>query len=61
MSKYPFESIEPKWQKYWDEKKTFKVTEDEKFPKDKRLLQQDYTQDILKATLQQIFTAATFV
>jgi leucyl-tRNA synthetase len=37
MSKYPFESIEPKWQKYWDEKKTFKVTEDEKFPKDKRM------------------------
>ena len=37
MSKYPFESIEPKWQKYWDEHKTFKVTEDEKFPADKRM------------------------
>nr|WP_318706272.1 leucine--tRNA ligase [uncultured Treponema sp.] len=37
MSKYPFESIEPKWQKYWDEHKTFKVTEDEKFPKEKRM------------------------
>lgn len=37
MSKYPFESIEPKWQKYWDDNKTFKVTEDEKFPKEKRM------------------------
>ncbi|MCQ2589956.1 MAG: class I tRNA ligase family protein, partial [Treponema sp.] len=37
MSKYPFESIEPKWQKYWDEHKTFKATEDEKFPKEKRM------------------------
>lgn len=37
MSKYPFESIEPKWQKYWDENKTFKVTEDEKYPKEKRM------------------------
>ncbi|MDD5930604.1 MAG: leucine--tRNA ligase [Spirochaetales bacterium] len=37
MSKYPFESIEPKWQKYWDEHKTFKVTEDEKYPADKRM------------------------
>lgn len=37
MSKYPFESIEPKWQKFWDENKTFRVTEDEKFPKEKRM------------------------
>ncbi|MCQ2583328.1 MAG: leucine--tRNA ligase [Treponema sp.] len=37
MSKYPFESIEPKWQKFWDENKTFKVTEDEKYPKEKRM------------------------
>lgn len=37
MSKYPFESIEPKWQKFWDENKTFRVTEDEKFPADKRM------------------------
>lgn len=37
MSKYPFESIEPKWQKYWETNKTFKVTEDEKFPKEKRM------------------------
>ena len=37
MSKYPFESIEPKWQKYWDEHKTFKVTEDESIPAEKRM------------------------
>ncbi len=37
MSKYPFSEIEPKWQKFWDEHKTFKVTEDEKFPKEKRM------------------------
>ncbi|MBQ0163123.1 MAG: leucine--tRNA ligase [Treponema sp.] len=37
MSKYPFETIEPKWQKFWDEHKTFRVTEDEKFAKDKRM------------------------
>ncbi len=36
MSKYPFESIEPKWQKYWEDHETFKVTEDPKFPKEKR-------------------------
>ena len=34
MAKYPFETIEPKWQKYWDDNKTFKVTEDAKFPKE---------------------------
>ena len=37
MSKYPFESIEPKWQKNWDENKTFRVTEDANFPKEKRM------------------------
>lgn len=37
MSKYPFETIEPKWQKFWDEQKTFKTTEDPKFPKEKRM------------------------
>lgn len=37
MSKYPFESIEPKWQKYWEENKTFKVNEDTSFSKDKRM------------------------
>lgn len=36
MAKYPFESIEPKWQKFWDENKTFKTTEDIKYPKEKR-------------------------
>jgi leucyl-tRNA synthetase len=36
MSKYPFETIEPKWQKYWDENKTFKATEDASFPPEKR-------------------------
>lgn len=37
MSKYPFETIEPKWQKFWDDQKTFKTTEDQKFPKEKRM------------------------
>ncbi len=37
MSKYPFQNIEPKWQKYWDEHKTFRTTEDSKFPKNKRM------------------------
>ncbi len=36
MSKYPFETIEPKWQKYWEKHKTFKVTEDSSVPKEKR-------------------------
>jgi leucyl-tRNA synthetase len=36
MAKYPFETIEPKWQKYWAEHKTFKAKEDPAFPKDKR-------------------------
>jgi len=36
MAKYPFETIEPKWQKYWEDNKTFKVTEDSSVPKDKR-------------------------
>jgi len=37
MSKYPFTQIEKKWQDYWDEQKTFKVTEDPSVPKEKRL------------------------
>ncbi|MDY2840100.1 MAG: leucine--tRNA ligase [Treponema sp.] len=37
MSKYPFESIEPKWQKYWEQNKTFKATEDESYPENKRM------------------------
>ena len=36
MAKYPFESIEPKWQAFWEKNKTFKVTEDTKFEKSKR-------------------------
>src|SRR5574344_813757 len=36
MSNYPFEIIEPKWQKYWEKNKTFKATEDETIPKEKR-------------------------
>ncbi len=36
MSKYPFENIEPKWQKYWDENKTFRAKEDSKIPPEKR-------------------------
>ena len=36
MSKYDFSSIEKKWQKFWDENQTFRVTEDESFPKEKR-------------------------
>ncbi len=33
---YPFNTIEPKWQKYWETNKTFKTTEDTRFPKEKR-------------------------
>lgn len=33
---YPFDTIEPKWQKYWDEHKTFKTVEDSSVPKEKR-------------------------
>jgi len=33
---YDFRSIEKKWQTYWDEHKTFKVTEDLAFPPEKR-------------------------
>ena len=36
MAKYPFESIESKWQAYWEKNKTFKVTEDTKFETSKR-------------------------
>lgn len=33
---YPFTEIEKKWQKYWEENKTFHAKEDEAYPKDKR-------------------------
>jgi len=36
MAKYPFESIEKKWQKRWKEEQTFRATEDPSFPKEKR-------------------------
>lgn len=36
MSKYPFTEIEKKWQDYWEQNKTFKVTEDPSVPKEKR-------------------------
>ncbi len=36
MSKYPFREIEPKWQKYWEDNKTFKVTEEPSVPKQRR-------------------------
>jgi leucyl-tRNA synthetase len=36
MAKYPFETIEPKWQKYWAEHNSFKAGEDPAFPKDRR-------------------------
>jgi leucyl-tRNA synthetase len=36
MPKYPFATIEPKWQKYWDENKTFRAVEDPSVPKAKR-------------------------
>ena len=36
MAKYPFETIEPKWQRFWDTHKTFKAVEDPSKPKDKR-------------------------
>ncbi|HMV25610.1 MAG TPA: leucine--tRNA ligase [bacterium] len=35
-AKYDFTKIEAKWQAYWDQHKTFRVTEDPKFPKEKR-------------------------
>ncbi len=37
MANYPFETIEPKWQRYWEEHKTFRVTEDPSFTADKRV------------------------
>jgi leucyl-tRNA synthetase len=36
MAKYPFETIEPTWQRYWEEHKTFRATEDPAYPKDRR-------------------------
>lgn len=36
MSSYPFHEIEVKWQKYWADHQTYKVTEDPSYPKEKR-------------------------
>jgi leucyl-tRNA synthetase len=36
MIKYPFETIEPKWQRYWDEHGSFRALEDCSTPKEKR-------------------------
>ncbi|MBX7152251.1 leucine--tRNA ligase [bacterium] len=36
VARYDFAEIEPKWQKYWEENKTFHAIEDPKFPKEKR-------------------------
>lgn len=33
---YPFREIEPKWQKFWEEKNIFHATEDRSFPPEKR-------------------------
>ncbi|MDR0403149.1 MAG: leucine--tRNA ligase [Treponema sp.] len=33
---YPFKTIEPKWQKYWEEHKTFRASEDPSIPREKR-------------------------
>ncbi len=36
MSKYPFQEIEQKWQRYWEENKTFRASEDPAIPPEKR-------------------------
>lgn len=36
MPKYPFETLEPKWQRYWERNKTFKAAETPETPKEKR-------------------------
>lgn len=37
MEKYPFTAIEKKWQEYWQDNKTFRVTEDTAIPREKRV------------------------
>ncbi len=37
MAKYPYTEIESKWQRHWDEHKTFKAVEDPGIPADKRI------------------------
>lgn len=36
MKKYPFRDIEQKWQKFWEQNRTFRATEDPTVPKDRR-------------------------
>ncbi len=36
MSKYPFSEIEKRWQRFWEENRTFRVTEDPSVPAEKR-------------------------
>lgn len=36
MARYPFERIEKKWQKKWEDEKTFRAIEDPSYPKHKR-------------------------
>ena len=37
MAEYKFTEIEKKWRDFWENNKTFRVTEDEKFQKEKRM------------------------
>ncbi|MBA7544604.1 hypothetical protein ES705_36965 [subsurface metagenome] len=37
MKNYPFAAIEKKWQEYWQDNKTFRVTEDPAIPREKRV------------------------
>lgn len=37
MSKYPFNTIEQKWQNFWEKNKTFSVKEDPAVPEEKRM------------------------
>jgi leucyl-tRNA synthetase len=36
MAKYPFETIEPKWRRRWEDARAFRAVEDPSVPKDKR-------------------------
>ncbi|SIQ57638.1 leucyl-tRNA synthetase [Alkalispirochaeta americana] len=36
MKKYPFSEIEKKWQRYWEENRTFRTEEDPSVPKERR-------------------------
>jgi leucyl-tRNA synthetase len=65
---YNFSAIEKKWQKFWEDNKTFKVYEDASVPPDKRVYVLDMFPypsgaglhvGILKVILQQISTAVT--